>query len=285
MAAQLKAQCGRLGRTDDDQRGHTDRWLGGRMAREKALQALPAGGEGGMSVSVLLPTYNERENLPIIVWMLVQAFGASKLVREWEVIIIDDNSPDGTGRVAEALQRIYTPAHIVLAPRAGKLGLGSAYVHGLKVAKGDFIFIMDADLSHHPKFIDDFIRKQAEGDADVVTSSRYMAGGGVYGWDLRRKLTSRGANFLATAMLWPAVSDLTGSYRLYKRDALDKLVRFCVTRGYTFQMEMIVRARQHRMKMAEVPITFVDRVYGESKLGVGEIAGYLSGLWTLFTTA
>lgn len=208
----------------------------------------------------------------------------SKVVGEWEIVIVDDNSPDGTGRVSEQLQKIYGEERIVLRPRAGKLGLGSAYIHGLQSATGDLILIMDADLSHHPKFIDSFVATQRATDADVVTGTRYARGGGVHGWDLSRKLTSRVANFLAMAMLWPSVSDLTGSFRLYKRDALQRLVRACVTKGYTFQMEMIVRARQLQLSIEEVPITFVDRFFGESKLGAGEIVGYLRGLWTLFTT-
>jgi dolichol-phosphate mannosyltransferase len=203
-------------------------------------------------------------------------------VKDWEIIIIDDNSPDGTQAVAEQLQQIYGE-QILLRPRAGKLGLGSAYIHGLASATGGLVLIMDADLSHHPKFIDPFLLRMKSGEADVVTGTRYV-GGGVYGWDLKRKLTSRVANFLANVMLWPGVSDLTGSFRLYKRESLQLLVQSCQTKGYTFQMEMMVRAKQHGLKVEEVPITFVDRFFGESKLGAGEIAGYLTGLWTLFTT-
>lgn len=245
------------------------------MAKEKRVIS-------GTKVSVLLPTYNERENLPIIIWLLVESLSKCKELGDWEIIIIDDNSPDGTGQVAVSLKETYGN-RIILAPRSGKLGLGSAYIHGLRHASGDFILIMDADLSHHPKFIPQMLRAQKESGADVVTGTRYI-GGGVYGWDLRRKLTSRVANFLASAMLWPSVSDLTGSFRLYKKEALQKLVESCQTKGYTFQMEMMVRARQFGMQIEEVPITFVDRFFGESKLGAGEIAGYLSGLWTLFTT-
>lgn len=95
---------------------------------------------------------------------------------------------------------------------------------------------------------------------------------------------SRGANFLATTLLWPGVSDLTGSFRLYKKKVLADLISACRTKGYTFQMEMVVRARERDYSITEVPITFVDRVYGESKLGTNEIVSYLKGLWTLFTT-
>uniref|UniRef100_A0A3P8TKQ1 Dolichol-phosphate mannosyltransferase subunit 1 n=1 Tax=Amphiprion percula TaxID=161767 RepID=A0A3P8TKQ1_AMPPE len=136
--------------------------------------------------SVLLPTYNERENLPLIVWLLVKYFGETGY--NYEIIVIDDGSPDGTLEVAEQLQKIYGQDKIVLRPRASKLGLGTAYIHGVKHATGNFVFIMDADLSHHPKFIPEFIEKQKEGDYDLVSGTRYGGNGGVYGWDLRRKL-------------------------------------------------------------------------------------------------
>ncbi|KAJ3073591.1 dolichol-P-mannose synthesis [Podochytrium sp. JEL0797] len=230
--------------------------------------------------SVLLPTYNERENLPIITWMLVKAFKDNEL--DFEIIIIDDASPDGTLEVAKQLQQAFGEDKIVLRPRAGKLGLGTAYIHGIEHCTGDFVFIMDADMSHHPKFIPDFIRKQKEGNYDVVTGTRYALGGGVHGWDLRRKLTSRVANYLADTLLTPGVSDLTGSFRLYKKQRLAAMIKATKSKGYVFQMEMMVRARQLNFTISEVPITFVDRVYGESKLGPSEIVGYLKGLWTLF---
>ncbi|KAJ1876767.1 dolichol-P-mannose synthesis [Coemansia sp. RSA 376] len=232
--------------------------------------------------SVLLPTYNERDNLPIIIWLLAKTFKEHNL--DYEIIIIDDASPDGTLEVAKQLQRVYGENRIVLRPRAGKLGLGTAYVHGIKNATGNFVLIMDADMSHHPKAIPEFIRKQKERDYDIVTGTRYVNGGGVYGWDLRRKLTSRGANFIADLLLNPGVSDLTGSFRLYKKDVLHQIINATVSKGYVFQMEMMVRAKQFNFSVAEVPITFVDRVYGESKLGANEIVGYLKGLWTLFTS-
>jgi len=230
--------------------------------------------------TILLPTYNERQNLPLIVWLIVDAFTKSKF--DYEVIIIDDNSPDKTIEVAKQLQQIYGEDHIVLRPREKKLGLGSAYKHGIAHATGNFIVIMDADMSHHPKYIQNFIKKQKEGNCDIVTGSRYIPGGGVHGWDLRRKLTSRVANYIATILLNPGLSDLTGSFRLYKKEVLQQLLELNPSKGYVFQMEMIVRAKQQNLKVAEVPITFVDRVYGVSKLGGQEIVGYLKGLLNLF---
>nr|CAG4649590.1 EOG090X0B9X [Scapholeberis mucronata]SVE93809.1 EOG090X0B9X [Scapholeberis mucronata] len=194
--------------------------------------------------SVLLPTYNERENLPIIVWLLVKSF----------------------------------------TEREKKLGLGTAYIHGIKHATGNFIIIMDADLSHHPKFIPKFIEKQKEKDYDVVSGTRYSGSGGVYGWDLKRKIISRGANYVTQVLLRPGASDLTGSFRLYKKSVLEKLVQSCKSKGYVFQMEMIIRARQFGFTIGEVPISFVDRVYGESKLGGNEIFQFAKGLLFLFAT-
>ncbi|EFA06224.2 dolichol-phosphate mannosyltransferase subunit 1 [Tribolium castaneum] len=232
--------------------------------------------------SILLPTYNEVENLPIIVWLIVKYMEKSGY--NYEVIIIDDGSPDGTQDAAKQLQKIYGENKILLKPREKKLGLGTAYIHGMKHASGNFILIMDADLSHHPKFIPQFIEKQKSKDYDVVSGTRYVGSGGVYGWDFRRKLISRGANFLTQLLLRPGASDLTGSFRLYKKDVLEKLIKSCVSKGYVFQMEMIVRARQFNYTVGEVPITFVDRVYGESKLGGSEIFQFAKALLYLFAT-
>uniref|UniRef100_A0AC11E1R9 Dolichyl-phosphate mannosyltransferase subunit 1, catalytic n=1 Tax=Ovis aries TaxID=9940 RepID=A0AC11E1R9_SHEEP len=209
--------------------------------------------------SVLLPTYNERENLPFIVWLLVKSFSESGF--NYEIIIIDDGSPDGTRDIAEQLEKIYGSDRILLRPREKKLGLGTAYIHGMKHATGNYIIIMDADLSHHPKFIPEFIRKQKEGNFDIVSGTRYRGNGGVYGWDLKRKII-----------------------RLYRKEVLQKLIGKCISKGYVFQMEMIVRARQLNYTIGEVPISFVDRVYGESKLGGNEIVSFLKGLLTLFAT-
>ena len=119
--------------------------------------------------SILLPTYNERKNLPIIVFLLLET--AEKENLDFEIVIVDDSSPDGTYEVAEKLKNIY-PGKIVIHKRKGKLGLGSAYIDGLKFCSGNFVILMDADLSHHPKYIPDFIKKQKETDCDIVTGTR-----------------------------------------------------------------------------------------------------------------
>jgi dolichol-phosphate mannosyltransferase len=171
---------------------------------------------------------------------------------------------------------------IVLQTRTGKLGLGTAYVHGLQFATGNFVVIMDADFSHHPKFLPRMIAAQAAGDWDIVTGTRYAGDGGVYGWDLKRKMVSRGANLFADTVLRPGVSDLTGSFRLYKKDVLRAVMDRTESKGYTFQMEMMVRAKGMGFRVTEVPISFVDRVYGESKLGGEEIVEYLKGVLGLW---
>ncbi|KAL9112136.1 MAG: hypothetical protein Q9227_003513 [Pyrenula ochraceoflavens] len=236
--------------------------------------------------SVILPTYNERQNLPILVNMLSHTFQDNKL--DWEIIVVDDASPDGTLERAKELQKAYGEDHIVLKPRAGKLGLGTAYVHGLKYVTGNFVIIMDADFSHHPKFIPKFIEIQKKTGCDIVTGTRYRStgelAGGVHGWDIKRKMTSVGANIISDVVLAPGVSDITGSFRLYKKRRLVEVVDRVQSLGFTFQMELMVRAKAMKMHVEECPITFVDRVYGESKLGGEEIVEYLRGvLWLWWT--
>ena len=235
--------------------------------------------------SVIIPTYNERRNIGILYLLLREAFAHPSLRDdEFEIIVVDDNSPDGTADVVAALQREFEDKNLLLRPRSGKLGLGTAYVHGLTHATGAFVIIMDADLSHHPSAIPKFVAEQRASGCDVVTGTRYARGGGVHGWDTRRKLTSRVANYLAHVLLAPGVSDLTGSFRLYRKDAMLDIVRRVRSRGYVFQMEIMVRCKKAGLKVREVPIAFVDRVYGSSKLGGAEIVGYLKGLLRLFLT-
>lgn len=171
-------------------------------------------GAAGHKYSVILPTYNERKNLPVILYLLCTTF--EKYDIQYEIVIVDDNSPDGTQDIARQCAAVWGEDHIVLRPRAGKLGLGTAYVHGLESCTGDFVIIMDADFSHHPKHIPDMIKIQAQKDYDIVQGTRYSGistGAGVFGWNLKRKLVSRGANLLATFVLGPRTTDVTGSFR------------------------------------------------------------------------
>jgi len=232
------------------------------------------------------PRPTASTSAPVRTSFLTLLFSSSNI--DWEVIIIDDGSPDGTQDIAKQLMSVYnspspSPPHIVLKPRSGKLGLGTAYVHGLQFATGNYVVIMDADFSHHPSALPRFIATQKQGNYDIVTGTRYAGeGAGVYGWDLKRKLVSRGANLLADTVLRPGVSDLTGSYRLYRKEVLQKVISSTQSKGYTFQMEMMVRAKAMGFRVAECPIEFVDRVYGESKLGGSEIVEYAKGVFSLW---
>lgn len=245
-----------------------------------------------MKYSVILPTYNERENLPLIFCLLNKTFTKHDL--KYEVVIVDDSSPDNTFEVANSLQNLFGKDIVKIVSRRGKLGLGSAYSAGLKVSDGNRVILMDADLSHHPKFIPLMIEvmdgKSSDSSTigkkkfDIVSGTRYKKGGGVAGWDFKRKLISRGANFLASFLLNPGASDLTGSFRLYERDAIQKILPKVRSKGYAFQMEILVHAKKEDLSIGELPITFVDRIYGESKLGTNEIKLFLKGLLYLFFT-
>lgn len=249
---------------------------------------LSASPNNKMLYSIILPTYNERDNLPLITQFIHDTFTESKL--NYEIVVVDDSSPDNTLEVAKSLQKIFGTDHFQIVSRPGKLGLGSAYSAGLKKSKGQRIILMDADLSHHPKFIPQMINVMDNSNTknkkvDIVSGTRYARGGGVAGWDTYRKLTSCGANFLASFLLnTGGASDLTGSFRLYKRDAIELILPSIKCKGYAFQMEILVRAHKTGLKIGEVPITFVDRIYGESKLGANEIIMYLKGLLQLFFT-
>lgn len=139
-------------------------------------------------------------------------------------------------------------------------------------------------LFNQPKYIPEMIQKMKNDKLDVVYGSRYVPRGGICGWDFFRKMTSRVANYLTVQMLDVFVSDFTGSFRIYKRTVFEELIKEVKNKGYAFQMEIIVRACWKKHKVGEVPIVFVDRMYGSSKLGPNEIYIYLKSLWTLFNT-
>jgi len=222
--------------------------------------------------------------LPLIFYLIHKTFSEAKI--PFEVVVVDDASPDGTVEVAKKLQSSYGKDHLQIVSREGKLGLGTAYKAGLKTAKGECIILMDTDLSHHPKFILDMIAiMDGKQKLHIVSSTRYKNGGGVAGWDLKRKIVSKGANTLATFLLHAGgVSDLTGSFRLYERHVIDEILPRVTCTGYAFQMEIVILAKKAGYRIGEVPITFVDCIYGESKLGGKEIVLYLKGLVTLFLT-
>ena len=217
-------------------------------------------------VSVILPTYNERENLPLLLERIDGVFSREGIAGE--VVVVDDNSPDGTGRLAEQLRGRYRFLKVIHRPR--KLGLGSAYREGFRVAKGKLLLTMDADLSHDPTYIPAFIEKARS--AEVVVGSRYVEGGGIVGWGPHRKLVSRMANFLAGLVVGTKVKDITSGYRAYRREVFERVpLEEIRSSGYAFQLEILHEIVRRGFRVDFVPIVFTDRKKGESKLGLREI--------------
>ena len=214
---------------------------------------------------VIIPTYNEKEN---IVKMLETVMG---LEFPFDVLIVDDDSPDGTARLVEEVASNY-PDRIHLLERKGKLGLGTAYIAGFKWALEmhyEYIFEMDCDFSHDPQ---DLVRLRipcAEGGAGVTVGSRYVKGGRVVDWPLGRRLISKGASIYVNMVLWLGVKDSTAGFVAYKREVLEAMdleaIRFI---GYAFQIEMKFRAKRLGFKITEVPISFCDRILGTSKMSL-----------------
>jgi len=222
------------------------------------------------AVSVIVPTYNERENLPVLIERINKVFVDGRITGE--VVIIDDNSPDGTGQLAERLKEKYKFLRVIHRP--SKLGLGSAYREGFRAAEGKLLFTMDADLSHDPIYMPRFIEKAEH--ADVVIGSRYTEGGGIIGWGLYRKLMSKVANFLAGIVVGADVNDITSGYRAYRKEVLAKVpLKRVQSSGYAFQLEVIYEIRGKGFKIDSVPIVFTDRRKGRSKLGMREILSFL----------
>ncbi len=181
--------------------------------------------------SLLLSFAQELQQLRDTLFMSLFFLASFHSGMEYEVIIVDDNSPDGTENVAKALRDYLGKDIIQVLKRPRKLGLGTAYIDGLKLATGSHVVIMDADLSHQPKYIPSMASVMKQSGADVVTGTRYVNGGGVAGWDLMRKLTSGVANVLATELLRSGVSDVTGSFRLWKREVLEDVLAKTQSKG------------------------------------------------------
>lgn len=209
---------------------------------------------------VVLPTYNERENLePMVLSILTHLPSAT-------VWIVDDNSPDGTGEIADDLSS--SEPRVEVLHRATKLGLGTAYVEAFRRAlQRDFdcIVQMDADFSHDPSYLPTLLATLS--DADLVLGSRYVAGGGTRNWSLFRRLVSRAGNLVARLGLEIETRDATGGYRAYRRATLERLqFETLGLRGYGFQIEVIYQVERAGMRITEIPITFVERVAGRSKM-------------------
>ena len=226
---------------------------------------------------IIIPTYNEIENVERMTRKVMS------LEKDFHILFVDDNSPDGTAEKIQELRSEFT-GRIHLEKRAGKLGLGTAYIHGFKwaIAHGyEFIFEMDCDFSHDP---DDLIRLYAacQNGADVSIGSRYCKGGKVSNWPLKRILMSYFASVYVRMILWIGIKDTTAGFKCYRKKVLETINLDGVTfKGYAFQICMKYAAVKHRFKITEVPITFIDRQYGVSKMSTGIFKEAFFGVWKM----
>ena len=232
----------------------------------------------GRRALVIVPTFNERDNLPI----LIEGLMAHPDVR---VLVVDDRSPDGTGELADDLAR-RNSGRIEVLHRTERPGLGRSYIDGMKKAlagSADVICQMDADLSHDPRQLPDLIA--ALDGADVAIGSRYVAGGRIVNWPLRRKLLSRFANLYIRAVMRLSTRDCTSGYRCWRKSALAALpLDRLISDGYSFLVEMLYIASRQGCRMAEVPITFVERRQGQSKLSRAVLFESAVTPWRLIAT-
>ncbi len=218
-----------------------------------------------MKSAVIIPTYNERENIVDLTQMILA------LPHDLHVIIVDDNSPDGTGEAADALAA--REPRVCVIHRAGKLGLGTAYLAGFRAAFArdmSHIMTMDADFSHHPRYIPDLLRRGAE--CDMVIGSRYVPGGGTRHWHWQRVLLSWGANRIARWSLGLEPTDCTAGFRLYRREVLESIALDSIfSNGYSFLLELLFKVQRQGWTIGETPILFADRRRGASKISKNEI--------------
>jgi len=224
---------------------------------------------------VVIPTYNERINLPLIVPQILQQDPV------FDVLVVDDNSPDGTGRLADELAAAEPRIHVLHRP--GKAGLGKAYIAGFRWAleQGyDLIFEMDADFSHDPKFLPEFLR--AAEHADLVIGSRYHSGVNVINWPIARLLLSVGANEYARRITALPLTDSTGGFKCFRREVLEAIpLEKVKSNGYAFQIEMSFRAWKKGFRLTELPIIFHDRVEGHSKMSKRIVREAIWMVWWL----
>jgi len=230
--------------------------------------------ESAPSITAIVPTYNERENIESLVTQLLA------LPVRVRVIVVDDNSPDGTGAIVDRLAHIHND-RVEVIHRNGKLGLGTAYVAGFKRALNegaDLICTMDADFSHNPRYIPQMVGRVAQG-YDLVIGSRYVKGGGTHGCTLGRKLLSWGANAFVRVALGLHAQDATAGFRCYRREVLEDVgVGAIKADGYSFLIEMLYRVQRRGWKVGEWPILFENRRQGVSKISQDEI---FKAVWTV----
>ena len=230
-----------------------------------------------MEKIVIIPTFNEKENIEAIIAAVIN------LQQDYHILIIDDGSPDGTASIVKSLFPTY-PGQLFLEERRGKQGLGTAYIHGFKWAleKGyRFIFEMDADFSHNPADLER-LYYACKNNADVAVGSRYVKGGAVANWPANRIMLSKGASMYTRIITWMPIKDPTAGFVCYKREVLDTInldgISFV---GYAFQIEMKFAAWKLGFNITEVPITFIDRQLGASKMNKGIVKEGVLGVLKL----
>ena len=226
---------------------------------------------------IIIPTYNEKENIADLIPQIFET------LPEVHILVVDDNSPDGTGDIVASLIGAEYPDRLHVLRRAGKLGLGTAYIAGFKWALArDYalIFEMDADFSHDPKYLPDFIKMAATND--LVLGSRYVPGGGVRNWGVIRQFISRGGSFYARTILGLSIRDLTGGFKCFRREVLEKIGLDSIkSNGYSFQIEMTYRAARKGYRIGETPIVFEDRTAGKSKMSRKIFLEAITMVWRL----
>lgn len=231
--------------------------------------------EGGMIfVSVVVPTYNERECIEELIVRLTESMRSANY-HAFEIIIVDDNSPDGTANIVESLSSKY-PIKLVRRPR--KMGLGSAVRDGVRVSRGDFIIVMDADLQHPPEVVPSLVRKLEEG-YDIVIASRYVPGGGVEGWPFLRRVISKGATLLAYILLPQSrsIRDPLSGFFGFRKEIIDGVE----LEPHSFKVLLEILCKSRRRSVYEVPYTFKSRIRGRSKLTLKEMMRYVRHLLRL----
>ncbi len=233
--------------------------------------------ELGERALIVTPTFNERDNLPVFVESVLA------VAPKAHILVVDDSSPDGTGELADEIAA--GDERVSVLHRPGKMGLGTAYVagfhQGLANESYDYYFEMDTDMSHDPKYLRAFFRAFDDG-ADVVTGSRNVDGGGVEGWGLGRHIISKGGSLYSRLILGVGVKDLTTGYKAYTRRALEVLELDTLrSNGYSFQIETTFRALCRGLRVVEVPIVFVDRRAGQSKMSRRIFVEAVGVVWKL----
>jgi dolichol-phosphate mannosyltransferase len=224
---------------------------------------------------ILIPTYNERENIELLIPALLEQPG------DFDIMVVDDSSPDGTGELADELSEKHPRVHVLHRPPKG--GLGKAILGGINEVLDkhyDYIMTMDADFSHDPKYVPAMLEGMQT--HDLMIGSRYVPGGGTENWGFKRKLNSWAANFITRLVLWIPAQDCSAGFKCYRTDILRKIpLDKVISTGYAIQEELLYRYSKHTRDLGETPIVFKDRELGTSKMNLGEIIETLSVLFRL----